>query len=185
MKLNIIQIYLIRLKSLIVRLLGGRPNKKLYGEYLYNNINCGETSNRYFLKNFSKEDLIDIICSKSDEIDWFKSYLIRDKECERLRKLFTSEYHNSKELNKALHMSDLEAKNKALKREVRLMQEKAEEFNRLLYATGYIVNCTGCWAGRPNNAEELTEEKVKTLEILATRLRGWWVNNKERVNGKV
>lgn len=178
--------YWLRFKNWLIRKLGGRPNKKFYGKEFLNNINGRETSNRYFLKNFSKEDLIDIICASSDDkTDWFQAYIIRDKECERLRKLFASTYYNEKELNKALHMSDLESKNKALKREVRNMQEKAEEFNRLLYATGYIVRCTGCLAGGPADFEELTEEKVATVEMLSRRLKGWWLNNKGRISGKV
>lgn len=183
---TILTLYLLRFKNWLIRKLGGRPNKKFYGNILCNNINGGETSNRYFLKNFSKEDLIDIICRTSDDnTDWFQAYIIRDKECERLTKLFSSDYYNDKELNKALHMSDLEFKNKALKREIRLMQEKAETFNNLLYATGYIVRCTGCAAGCPENYDELTEDKVKTVEMLARRLRSWWNNNQDLINGKV
>ncbi len=170
----------ISLIAWIIRKLGGRPDKKFYGKILCNTMNCGEVRNRFILKRFNKEDLIDIICRDSEgNVDWFLSFLIREKECERLHKLLESDYHTNKELNKALHMSDLEDKNRKLKEEVRNMQLKAEEFNNLLYATGLIVKCTGCESGRPFDSESLTEEKVMTVERISARLRSWWNNNRK------
>lgn len=84
------------------------------------------------------------------------------------------------ELGRAEHIHHLEDKNKALKHEVRVMQKKAEEFNRLLYATGLIARCTGCEAGKPFGGEDLTEEKIRDVEILARRLRAWWNNHCHR-----
>lgn len=189
------KLYWLKFKIWLVRKLGGRPNKMLHGKELYNDITCGEVGNRYLMKNFSKEDLIDIICCEIhvyqtqpmySSTDWLTTYLILDTERKRLKQLLKSTYYNDKELNRALHMSDLESKNERLRHEVRNMQVKAEEFNRLLYATGYIVNCTGCWPGRPDKAEELTEDKVKTVEHLSMRLRSWWQNNKKKVeNAKI
>ena len=79
-----------------------------------------------------------------------------------------------KELKRSFHMLHLEKKNERLKHEIRVMQEKAEYFNKQLYATGLIVRCTGCEAGKPFDGENLTEDKVRLVEVLARRLRTWW-----------
>jgi len=89
-----------------------------------------------------------------------------------------------KEIGRGHHLADLEVKNDRLKREVRLMQEKAEVFNIKLDATGLIVHCTGCLRGAPANYEDLTEERVIEVENIAARLRVWWNNNRKRI-GKV
>lgn len=96
----------------------------------------------------------------------------------RLERAMKVKYGDHVELIK--HLGDLEKKNKNLKKEVRNMQIKAEEFNRKLYATGLIVNCTGCWGGRPFEGEKLTQEKVDEIIHLANRLKSWWTNNKNR-----
>jgi hypothetical protein len=91
---------------------------------------------------------------------------------------------NLKDLNYISHIHDLEEKNKKLKQEVRTMQVKAEEVNKTLYATGLIVNCTGCIAGHPDHYEDLTEEKVREVELIASRLRTWWGNYQWRISRK-
>lgn len=112
--------------------------------------------------------------------DWYKE----SRERERLEKILKRSY-TKEELKRIDHLHGLEEKNKKLKKEVRYMQLKAEEFNNLLYATGLIVNCTGCIAGAPANYENLTEEKVKEVEIIAGRLRIWWDTNKNRINKEI
>lgn len=112
--------------------------------------------------------------------DWWKDYWEYRQRAERAERLL-QEGLAPKEIGRAHHIKDLEEKNARLKAEVRTMQEKAEYFNHLLYATGLIVNCTGCVAGRPDKCEELTEEKVKTVEQISHRLRTWWENNKHRI----
>jgi hypothetical protein len=111
---------------------------------------------------------------------WFEKYLEYKRRAERAERLL-DEHLTPKEVGRAHHMKDLEEKNKSLKREVRLMQEKAEVFNIQLYATGLIVHCTGCLPGAPDNYQDLTEEKVKEVEWIAKRLRSWWENNKDRI----
>ncbi len=90
----------------------------------------------------------------------------------------------TKEVGRAHHIADLEQKNKRLKKEVRMMQQKAEVFNRQLFATGLIVNCTGCIPGAPANYQDLTEEKVQEVEHIAQRLRTWWNNNRKLIPKK-
>lgn len=38
------------------------------------------------------------------------------------------------------------------------------------------IHCTGCEAGKPFEGENLTEEKVKAIENIASRLRTWFEN---------
>jgi hypothetical protein len=78
------------------------------------------------------------------------------------------------------HIHGLEVKNERLKREIRIMQEVAEARNRQIRASGYIVRCTGCMAGGPPDAEDMTEERVREVEDIARRLREWFENNKGR-----
>ena len=99
---------------------------------------------------------------------------------ERAERLLQDQY-TLQEINKAHQIRDLEEKNRRLKDEVRRMQLKAEVFNKKLYATGLIVNCTGCIPGAPDNYKELTEDKVKCVEEIAQRLRIWWENNKHKI----
>lgn len=115
---------------------------------------------------------------RNDKIYWFNQYYTTSRLLERAERALKIKYGDKAEYVK--HISDLEKKNKILKRQVRSMQLKAEEFNRTLYATGYLVNCTGCWDGRPYKAEELTEVKVEQAEWLVKRLRTWWENHKYR-----
>jgi len=105
--------------------------------------------------------------------------MIEVKKRERLERLLTSEYRN--DFEHALHMSDLEHKNKVLKLEITMMRERAEWHNVRLYATGLIVNCTGCERGKPFDGEQLTEERVREVESIADRLRTWFSNHKHRV----
>ena len=111
---------------------------------------------------------------------WNEMWEWRDK-AEKLEEILKEDY-TTKEINRAEHIRGLETKNRRLKKEIREMQLKAEEFNKLLYATGLIVHCTGCLPGAPANYEDLTEEKVQQVERIAQRLRTWWKNNKRRIN---
>lgn len=112
--------------------------------------------------------------------NWFNEYCEWRQRAERAERLL-NENLTPKEVGRAHHITDLETKNARLKQEVRMMQEKAEVFNNLLYATGLIVNCTGCIPGAPANYQDLTEERVQEVECIARRLRTWWNNNKHRI----
>lgn len=85
-------------------------------------------------------------------------------------------------MSTADHIRGLEVKNERLKREIRYMQEVAEARNRQIRASGYIVRCTGCMAGGPPDAEDMSEELVREVEDIARRLREWWQNTKGREN---
>lgn len=111
---------------------------------------------------------------------WAAMYIVEEQTRKRLENLLRSEYRTNKELNHALHMADLEAKVKRQSREIRLMQECAEHHNRESYATGLIVRCTGCDAGMPFNGAELTEDRVREVECIASRLRTWFTNHQYR-----
>lgn len=147
----------------------------------------GQMELRRNLQHATREELLEIIVERNGSgrkytaENWFDYYMAADHELNRLRSLLRSEYHNDKSLRHAQHVADLESKNKKLREEVREMQVCAERHNRLLYATGLIVNCTGCDRGGPFNAEELTEEKVNEVELLARRLRSWWNNHQWRL----
>lgn len=140
----------------------------------------GELQDREFLGNFSKEEIIEIVTNAAKTNYNLSNYIVA-RENDRLVNLLRSEYHTNKALNHAMHVADLELKVKRQAETIREMQEKAERFNKLLFATGYIVNCTGCEAGSPDKAEELTEEKVQYVEMLAKRLRTWWDNHQYRI----
>lgn len=164
------------MRTLLIKLLGGYTLKQ--------DMRGGAIETRRLLKDWSKEELIEHIAAlKMDDKshNWFDSFLEYKHEYERLKNILTSTYHTDKELNRALHMTDLEVKNAALQDEVRGMQEKAQYFNKVLYATGLITNCTGCFRGRPKGGEYLTEEKMRTLEHLVSRIRIWFNNHKWRM----
>ncbi len=151
---------------------------------------CGSELNlRYTMKSWSRAEIIDAVVDigygkTTTRIDWFLEYRIEEHENKRLRNLLASKYHNNHKLNRAIHMADLEECNKRLKEEVRRMQLAAQRHNLEAYATGLIVNCTGCDAGKPSQGEDLTEEKVKMVEQLAQRLRTWWNNYSYRCSKK-
>lgn len=114
-------------------------------------------------------------------LHWMEQSAIADRECERLHAVLSSRYHTDRDLNRALHMADLETKNAKLKEEVRTMQVAAEEHNARNYATGLIVRCTGCESGKPFEGELLSEERVQEVEKIARRLRRWFENHKRRL----
>ena len=118
-------------------------------------------------------------------IDWFLRCCEFEAENKRLLNILASDYHTQKDLDRAKHTGDLEAKCKRLRELVRHMQLQAEENDARNYATGLIVRCTGCDAGRPFDAEHLTEERVVEVEHLARRLRRWWEGHKWRLARKV
>ena len=111
--------------------------------------------------------------------NWWTEYWHADQELRRIQRILRSQL-TPKELARAQHMADLEQKNAVLKLEIRQMQIAAERHNVESYATGLIVNCTGCWWGRPADAESLTEEEVAAVEGIARRLRTWWEGEKWR-----
>ena len=93
----------------------------------------------------------------------------------------TLQHHlTGRDLLRAGHVAMLGERVKKLRLTIRNMQEKAEYFNNVQYATGLIVNCTGCDRGGPDHFENLTEEKVQAVEMLARRLRTWWNNHNGR-----
>ena len=145
---------------------------------------CGPMWMKKRFEKWSKDEIVDIyieMAMKPDERSWFSQYLVEERELKRTRQILKSKYYTEKDLNRALHVSDLEEKVKRLKKEVRDMQVYAENHNRTAYATGLIVNCTGCDAGEPLNGGELTEDRVKEVEVLASRLRTWFDNHKYRL----
>jgi hypothetical protein len=112
--------------------------------------------------------------------NWFKEYDEWRKRAESAERLLSKNL-TSQEIGRAHHIADLETKNARLKQQVRMMQEKAEEVNKILFATKLIVNCTGCLPGGPDDCENLTEEKIQEVENIAKRLRTWWNNNKSKI----
>ena len=60
------------------------------------------------------------------------------------------------------------------------MQLRSADNNAKNYATGLIVNCTGCEQGGPFSKEDLSEKKVQAVEAIAQRLRAWWEGQKYR-----
>lgn len=151
-------------------------------------MNGGEIDLRSKLQDLPREDLVEIIVAV-DQInhqrDDFIKWLAAAHDNRRLRRLLKTEYHTDKAVRHALHVSDLEEKCKKLRREVREMQVKAEVHNKQLFATGLIVNCTGCDRGGPLNGDELTEERVREIERIAARVRTWFNNHKHRKDHKV
>jgi hypothetical protein len=79
---------------------------------------------------------------------------------------------------KQLH--DLERANANLRATITTMREDAERHNKQAYATGLIVRCTGCDAGAPDNADELTDEHIAEIRRLAMRLEVWLKNKRYR-----
>ncbi len=61
--------------------------------------------------------------------DWFAEYVIEAHQRRRLDALLRSTYHTDQALGRAIHMSDLETKNRRLRAEVRRMQLQAEKRN--------------------------------------------------------
>jgi AmiR/NasT family two-component response regulator len=150
--------------------------------------NCGELNLRYRLKDFSREQLVDLIVAldtaEHTDARWIVPFMAAEHDNDRLRALLASDYHTDKSLRHALHVADLETKCKRLRKEVRTMQEAAERHNKIAYATGLIVNCTGCDEGQPFNGLELTEERVAEVERIAARLRTWFENHQYRLKNK-
>lgn len=142
---------------------------------------------RRILGQWNKSQIIEFVIhimmhSETPRHDWFNEFLMWKEESKRLRQILLSEYHTEKNINRAKHVADLESKVKKLKKEVRHMQVCAERHNLESYATGLIVNCTGCEAGKPFEGENLTEEKVREVETIAMRLRTWFDNHQWRKN---
>lgn len=146
--------------------------------------NMGAIATRMVLKWWPRalleETIIELIENR-EQRDWFGEYLIQERRAERFQTLLAHDVDlTDKDFGRAAHMADLEIKNARLKDEVRTMQVAAEKHNRRNYATGLIVNCTGCDRGGPANFEGLTEERVQEVERIAARLRTWWTNHQSR-----
>ncbi len=105
---------------------------------------------------------------------YFEEHRLRDK-WERTAKVKFGDHANL-----AAHLADVNTKNKRLKETVRQMQLDAERHNAEAYATGLIVHCTGCEPGKPFKGEELTEERVRAIEQISSRVRSWFNNHKYR-----
>ena len=146
--------------------------------------NSGQAEIRTRLADATRDELLEIVIgyagSSASRVDWWPHYFAADHRCRRLEQLLASRYH-TEGLDRALHVADLEANNRKLREEVREMQLAAERHNRESFATGLITRCTGCEAGAPFGAEELTEERVRAVECIARRLREWWNNHTARL----
>lgn len=175
-----------RFINYLIRLLGGVPTRWSYQKYIYNNTTIGERRLISILKDFTKQELIELFTSSEQQVnnkmDWFKQYMVYSVQVERLTKTLRSKFTNDTSMNRAIHLSDLEEKNKKLKREIQNLTEINTSYKNDNYATGLIVRCTGCLAGKPLDGENLTEEKVKDVETIAKRIRTWYNNNKSRIN---
>ena len=85
-----------------------------------------------------------------------------------------------KDVRRAAHIKQLEARVRDLRRKVTEMQRVVEDRNRQLVATNLIVGCTGCDAGSPPDMDAVTEDVVASVEEIAKRLRSWFVNHEGR-----
>lgn len=149
--------------------------------------NFGQQQIRQRLSDAKQDELVQLIVEcdgqRADgKMDWGEHYFAANHRIRRLENLLARRYHTERDLNRALHVADLESANKRLRAEIRMMQEAAERHNVEAFATGLIVHCTGCEAGAPFNADQLTEEKVRMVEGIAERLRTWWNNHQRRVS---
>ena len=160
-----------RLRRFLIRLLGGKPHLQPYFG--------GESLARNLMTDLSRADLEQIIVDRvMDGRDWFTEMSLYEHECRRLRQVLAL---GKRELGHAMHLADLEEKCKRQAREIREMQLAAERHNRESYATGLIVRCTGCDAGKPFDGEDLTLARVQAVDNVATRLRTWFNNRQHRL----
>lgn len=119
--------------------------------------------------------------------DWFNEYLEADKKLKILRRAL-GELYPPEAQGKILQLAEYRNKITKLKADVTRQREALEDRNRTLFATGLIVSCTGCRAGAPDNWQDLTEDRVAEVELLAKRLRTWfdndqWKQAREKKNG--
>lgn len=114
--------------------------------------------------------------NKYGKTQWFHRYLSLEKNLENCRKALDLKYPLQRDANYAKYVGELEGKIKVLKHTVTYLQEVAEYRNKQMKAVGYIVYCTGCWAGGPDNKEDIDEDFVKNVEAIALRLRIWHNN---------
>lgn len=123
--------------------------------------------------------------------DWEKSdcEILRnaywEERCALAERLLTHVF-TKKEIGRASHIHDLEAKVKHLQREITNQREAAEYRNRQLKATNLIVSCSGgCENGIFGSRDRIDEELVGDVETIASRLRSWLTNHNSRVrNGR-
>lgn len=93
-----------------------------------------------------------------------------------LKHVFTDQ-----EIGRACHIHDLEIKVKELQRQITILRETAEYRNIQLKATNLIVSCTGaCKGSTIGSKDEVDEETVCEVELIAKRLRTWYVNYQAR-----
>lgn len=115
---------------------------------------------------------------------WFNEWSKASSELRLAKVVLEEKYPRKRDQNFMMYVRSLERKIKTLQGEITNMRESAEYRNKQIKAVGYIVYCTGCWAGGPDNKEEIDEEFVQNVERIAARLRSWH-NNMEykRKNG--
>ena len=116
----------------------------------------------------------------SDESQILRMVYWRDR-CELAEELL---HHvlTRKEIGRACHIHDLETKVKRLQDETTEQRLIAEYRNRQLRAANLITYCTGgCKGGICGSDEKIDDELVSEVEMIAKRLRGWWVNHEARI----
>lgn len=148
---------------------------------------------RNILKFLTKKRLIKLLVNQvkfgwEKQHNWhfllFKENQALKEKADQLELTLKSYLSTDKNINRAMHVALLEESNRKLRREIRQMQLEAEAKNNKMEALGYIVYCTGCDAGGPTNFKDLTEDKVKSVENIAARLRAWWNNHNNRLKRK-
>lgn len=101
--------------------------------------NCGQQAIRKRLEDATREELLEIIIQRDGQadgrFDWWEQYKAAEHRMRRLEQVLAIRYHNEHELNRALHVADLEAKNRRLRHEIRLMQLAAERRNSQCHGT--------------------------------------------------
>ncbi len=114
-----------------------------------------------------------------DECQVLRTVYWRDR-CGLAEKLLKYVF-TSKEIGRACHIHDLEEKIKRLQDEVTHQRKAAEYRNSQLKAANLIVSCSGgCEGGFMGDKGKVDEEMVSEVELIAKRLRSWFVNCQSR-----
>ena len=109
---------------------------------------------------------------KTDETSLLREFYWESR-CELAEKLL-KHVLTEKEIGRACHIHDLEAKVRKLRNELTYQREAAEYRNRQLKAVNLVVSCYGCDAGLIGDPESINESMVFEVEQIAIRLRKWW-----------
>ena len=116
----------------------------------------------------------------------------KNDDCEILREVYWRErcvlaeqllkhVFTNKEIGRACHIHDLEEKIERLQDEVTHQRKAAEYRNNQLRAANLIVSCSGgCEDGVIGDKDKVNEEMVSEVELIAKRLRSWFVNYRGR-----